>query len=357
MSLTGLYVGSPNSLSIIFTYLQNLGYTVVGHKVVNNSLRLDVVEHIKDIAAGVEDVQNPGRYKLLPGNTYRHGPDSPKKFLYPPKLPLFKLTPDWNVLKEEIPDVKLALFGVKPCDLASIKVLDRVLRDVDELYTRLRDEMAIIVENCTTPGNTCFCATMGTGPRARSSFDIAYTRVGDKLVIEAGSELGLKLLNQLEVEPIDDSTYADFEAAIRNATSKARANFDIENLPELLELNIKSGVYDEVSKRCLGCANCNMVCPTCFCFDVLDIPMIDGSAERVRVWDGCLNYNYAQVAGGHFRPSLWARYRHFVLHKFTYWIKQFGTFGCVGCGRCITWCPTGIDIRETVVKVLKGVTI
>ncbi|MEM4518002.1 MAG: 4Fe-4S dicluster domain-containing protein [Sulfolobales archaeon] len=356
LSLTGLYVGSTESLSVIFTQLKDLNYTVVGYKVVDNVLRLCELGSYEEIPTGVEDVQSPGNYTLTVGGFYRHGPDSPKKFLYPPRLTLFKVTPNWEVVEEGLNDVRLAFFGLKPCDLASIKVLDRVLGGVDEFYTRVRANMAVIVENCTIPGNTCFCATMGTGPRARNSFDIAYTKINNKLVIEAGSELGLKLLNKLEVEPIDDSTYADFEATMRRASLKARANFEVDNLPELIELNIGCKVYIDMSKRCLGCANCNMVCPTCFCFDILDIPKIDGSAERVRVWDGCLNYTYAQVAGGHFRPDLCARYRHFILHKFTYWIKQFGTYGCVGCGRCITWCPTGIDLRETIVQVLKGVT-
>lgn len=358
LSLTGLYVGHINSLSIIFNQLKNLGYVLVGYKVVNDVLRLERLETPEDLASGVEDVQSPGKYFLAPGNFYRHGPDSPKKFLYPSSLLLLRLSPEWDITIDDKPsNSKFAFFGVKPCDLASIKVLDRVLMNVDEFYTYVRGNMTVIVENCISPGNTCFCATMGTGPRARNSFDIAYTRLGNKLVIEAGSELGLKLINQLEVEPIDDSTYRDFESTIRKAVLKARANFETENLPELLELNIESKVFNEVVKRCLGCTNCNMVCPTCFCFDVLDIPKIDGSAERVRIWDGCLNYTYAQVAGGHFRPDLWARYRHFILHKFAYWIKQFGTFGCVGCGRCITWCPTGIDLRETVVNVLRGAAV
>lgn len=358
MSLTGLYVGHVNSLTLIFDQLKSLGYTVVGYRIIDNALRLDVLKTTEELARDVEDVQDPGKYSLIPGNFYRHGPDSPKKFLYPPKLLLFKVTPKWDIIvNSEKYEGKLAFFGIKPCDLASIKVLDRVLTNVDELYTKVRERLAVVVENCTSSGNTCFCTTMGTGPRARNSFDIAYTRLGSKLVIEAGSELGLRLINQLEIEPIDDNTYRDFEVTIRKAASRARANFETENLPELLELNIESKVYWEVIERCLGCSNCNMVCPTCFCFDVLDIPKIDGSAERVRVWDGCLNYTYAQVAGGHFRPDLWARYRHFVLHKFAYWIKQFGTFGCVGCGRCITWCPTGIDLRETVTKVLRGMAI
>jgi len=354
VSLTGLYAGRVDSLRVLFDELRKSGYFVVGYKVVDGVLRLEELSSFDELAQGVEDVQGPGRYSLVRGSFYRHGPDSPKKFLYPPYLTLFKVSSGWDVVVPVREVRRLAFFGLKPCDLASIKVLDRVLLGVDDYYESLRKNLVLIVENCTTPGNTCFCSTMNTGPRARDSFDLAYTRLGDKLVLEAGSVLGLKLLNLLEVEPIDDATYERFEATMRSASEKARTGFELNGLPEELELRIESKVYEKITEKCLGCANCNMVCPTCFCFDVLDVPLIDGSAERVRVWDGCLNFTYGQVAGGHFRPDLWARYRHFVLHKFAYWVKQFGTFGCVGCGRCITWCPTGIDLRETVRSVLRG---
>ena len=354
MSISGLYIGKVKELPILFNELKNLGYKVIGYKVVDNVLRLDSINSFKELAFNVKDIQSPGRYLLSQGDFSRHGPDSPKKFLYPSKLVLFKILPDWNINVSPSPDSRVALFGIKPCDLSAIKVLDKVLLNVDEYYTALRRNLVVVVENCIEPGGTCFCSTMGTGPRARDSFDIAYTRLGDKLAIEAGSSFGLKLLNLLEVEPIDDATYREFEAVMNRSAERARALFTIDSIPEILELNIESQIYKEITEKCLGCANCNMVCPTCFCFDVIDVPKIDGSAERVRVWDGCLSYTYAQVAGGHFRRDLWARYRHFVLHKFAYWIKQFGTYGCVGCGRCITWCPTGIDLRESIEKIVRG---
>ncbi|MEM3949228.1 MAG: 4Fe-4S dicluster domain-containing protein [Zestosphaera sp.] len=354
MSVSGLYVGHTKGIEMIFNELKRLDYVVVGYKVEEDVLKLRELNSFEELASGVEDVQNPGRYYLARGKFSRHGPDSLKRFFYPPTLTLFSISPKWDMSMPDYVNRKIAFLGIKPCDLVALKVLDRVLLNVDEYYTRLRRNTALIIENCTAPGNTCFCATMSTGPRARDSFDLAYTRLDSRLVLEAGSDLGLRLLSLLEVEPIDDSTYRDFETVMRKASEKARAGFELSELPELLELNIGSKAFKEVAGKCLGCANCNMVCPTCFCFDVLDVPKIDGFADRVRVWDGCLNFTYAQVAGGHFRSDLWARYRHFVLHKFTYWIKQFGTYGCVGCGRCITWCPTGIDLRESVKKVLRG---
>lgn len=356
MSVTGLYVGRPEDLNKLFNELLYLGYEVIGYKVIDNVLRLVNVRNFSELARDVEDLQAPGKYRIQHGDFFRHGPDSPKNFLYPSELKLFTVMSDWSIQFPEVNEVKLAFFGIKPCDLASIKVMDRVQGVIgDEYFKLLRNNLVLVVENCTRPASTCFCATMGTGPRAKNGFDLSYTRIGNKLVVEAGSELGVKLLNLMDVVPIDNVTYREFEDVMYKACMAARANFITDNLPEVLELGINSSVFKDVASRCLGCANCNLVCPTCFCFDVVDIPKLDGSADRVRVWDGCLNYTYAIVAGGHFRPDIWARYRHFVLHKFTYWIKQFGVFGCVGCGRCITWCPVGIDLRETVSKVFKEV--
>jgi len=356
LSVTGLYVGRVEDLEKIFNVLKGFGYLVVGPKVSNGVIRLEELKDFSEFPKDVEDVQYPGRYSLVEGGFFRHGPDSPKKFLYPSELLLFKVLPDWSVEFPEVEKRKIAFLGIKPCDLAAIKVMDRVQGSVgDEFYKLMRKDLITIVENCVKPGNTCFCATMGSGPRAREGFDLAYTRVGGKLVLEAGSELGVKILNALNVEPIDNATYREFENLMLKAYESAKARFDVSNLPELLDLGVNSPVFKDIAEKCLGCANCNLVCPTCFCFDVIDVPNLDGSSERVRVWDGCLTYTYAQVAGGHFRPELWARYRHWLLHKFSYWVKQFGTFGCVGCGRCVTWCPAGIDIRESVFKVLEWV--
>jgi len=353
---TGPFLIERNELRKLFDLIISMGYRIIGPKVVNEILRLEYLSNYDELASGIEDVQKPGSYKLRNGEFFRHGPDSPKRYLYPSNLTLFRLTRDWRIELPRHEETKLAFFGIKPCDLSSIMIMDRVQGGLgDEYYLRLRRNLLLVVENCIKPGNTCFCATMGTGPKARSGFDVAYTQLPGKnmVVIESGSEIGTKLISNLDLRPIDDTTYKEYVNLIDEAYKRAKAPFNLDNLPEKLEMRIKSSIFKEIAERCIGCANCNMVCPTCFCFDVIDVPELDGSAKRIRVWDGCLNYSYAEVAGGHFRPDLWARYRHWLLHKFVYWIKQFGTFGCVGCGRCITWCPAGIDIRDVISRLLR----
>ncbi|RLG04614.1 MAG: sulfite reductase subunit A [Thaumarchaeota archaeon] len=353
-----IYVGAFKELKSLFDHIKSRGYEIIGPKLEGSAIRLKHLSDFAEIPYGFGDEQAPGRYRVVEdGKRFRNGPDSPKRILYPPELLLFTVKPDLSIEYPSHEFKKTALFGIKPCDLAAIRIMDDVQGALgDQYYLQMRKNLLLIVENCIEPGDTCFCSTMGTGPIAAKGFDIAYTRLEDDLVLfQPGSDLGVDLLSELRLEPASDEVIDRFRAAAEEASSKARAEFSLENLPEVLEVGVDAEAYKKIAEKCFGCANCNMVCPTCFCFDIVDEPELDGSAKRIRVWDGCHSYSYAQVAGGHFRKSLHARYRHWILHKFVYWIRQFGTFGCVGCGRCITWCPAGIDIRQVIKDVLREV--
>ena len=352
-----LLQGSLEDLRKLFNEVRELGYTIVGPKLVDGVIRYEILNSFDDIPYGYEDIQEPGSYRVVEGQSFRHGPDSPKKFLYPPELVLLRIRPDWSIEIPRLEEKRIAFFGIKPCDLAAIEVMDRVLGYLgDEHYINARRDSLIVVENCTRPGKTCFCASMGTGPEARWGFDVSYTVLSrDTVVIRPGSDVGLKLVERLGLEPPPLETVRRLRRVLEEARRAARAPFSAEELPDLLEHAMDSPVFREVAEKCLGCGSCSMVCPTCFCFDIVDELLPDGTAVRKRVWDSCLTYTFAQVAGGHFRPDIWARYRHFVLHKFCFWPRQFGVMGCVGCGRCITWCPAGIDIRETIRRILEGV--
>ncbi len=355
-----IYVGAFDELKTLFDQIKSRDYNIIGPKLENSAVRLKNLSDFAEIPYGFGDEQAPGRYRVAEnGGAFRNGPDSPKMLLYPPELLLFTVKPDLDIEYPSYEFKRTALFGIKPCDLAAIKIMDDVQGTLgDQYYTRMREKLLLVVENCTEPGETCFCSTMGTGPFATRGFDISYTRLEEDLVLfQPGSDLGVELLSELSLEPASDEVVDRFRAVMTEASKKARAEFSLENLPEILEIGVEAETYRKIAEKCLGCANCNMVCPTCFCFDIVDEPELDGSAKRIRIWDGCHSYSYGQVAGGHFRKSLHARYRHWVLHKFVYWIRQFGAFGCVGCGRCITWCPAGIDIRQVIKDVLKEVEV
>jgi len=352
------YVIGVEQLDTLFDRLRSLGYHVIAPKDEEGVIRLEPMESSKELARRVVTVQSPGKYSTKPSElvfSFTHGPDSPKRFLYPPKRKLWKMTKEGGNF--ELQDLacegeKLAFFGIKPCDLASIDVLDRVLMRgdyMDEHYASTRKESALIVANCIEPSGTCFCASMGTGPKAKAGFDLALTELPRGFLVDSGSKLGDELLSGLSKKEARQEDMDEADSRLKAAVKKMGRVLDTTNIKERLYSSFESPAYKEIAKRCLGCANCTSVCPTCFCAMYQDVPSLDGKmSEKQVTWDSCFTYQFAEVAGGHFRPELWARYRQWMTHKFAYWLDQFDTSGCVGCGRCITWCPVGIDVTESV---------
>lgn len=352
------YVIDVEQLDDLFDRLKSLGYDVIAPRTEEGVIRLGPMESSKELARKVAAVQSPGKYSIRPSDlvfSFTHGPDSPKRFLYPPKRRLWKMTrEDGNFSLQDLAceGEKLAFFGIKPCDLASIDVLDRILMRgeyVDEHYVNTRKKSALIVVNCIEPSGTCFCASMGTGPKAKGGFDLALTELPKGFLVESGSKLGDELLPGLNKKVAGQEDVNEASSRLNAAEKKMGRVLDTTNIKEGLYSSFWSPAYKEIAKRCLGCANCTNVCPTCFCAMYQDVPSLNGrTSEKQVTWDSCFTYQFAEVAGGHFRPELWARYRQWMTHKFAYWLDQFDTFGCVGCGRCITWCPVGIDVTQSV---------
>jgi ferredoxin len=259
--------------------------------------------------------------------------------------------------EEPLDETPLALVGVRSCELHAIARQDRIFlggSHVDADYEARRKDMFVVAVDCFEPGGTCFCASMGTGPKVEAGYDLALSELLDgehRFLVEAGSERGLEVLAEIPSRP---AQAADVEAASASTESAARRmgrELDTHDLLGLLRSNLEHPRWDEVAERCLTCGNCTLVCPTCFCSSVDDETDLSGDAARWRVWDSCFSVDYAYVHGGSVRPSGRARYRQWLTHKLGTWHEQFGTSGCVGCGRCITWCPVGIDITEEVAAI------
>jgi sulfhydrogenase subunit beta (sulfur reductase) len=217
----------------------------------------------------------------------------------------------------------------------------------------------IVAVQCTQSASTCFCASMATGPRASVEFDLALTELVGKgahrFVVEVGSERGADILAELGSTPASDADVQDAEAAVEAAARQQVRSIDTAGIKELLYQNFEHPRWDDVARRCLACANCTMVCPTCFCTTVEDVTDVTGThAERWRHWDSCFTLGFSYIHGGSIRNSNKGRYRQWMTHKLASWIDQFGSSGCVGCGRCITWCPVGIDITEEVRAIREG---
>jgi ferredoxin len=314
-------------------------------------------------------VQEPGRYRLERRDDaarfgYAVGPHSWKQFLFPPRLRLWaasRTETGFDVTQEPTPDRPLALIGVRACELHGIAIQDRVFLGgphTDDEYAARRKDAFVVAVNCFEPAGTCFCVSMGTGPKAESGYDLALTEVMDgphRLVAEAGSDRGAAVLAEL---PRRDATAADLDAAgraVAGAAERMGRTVDTDDLPGLLSRNLEHARWDDVADRCLTCGNCTLVCPTCFCSGVDDHTDLTGQhAERVRVWDSCFGVEHSYMHGGPIRSTGRSRYRQWLTHKFGTWHEQFGSSGCIGCGRCITWCPVGIDVTEELAAIRAG---
>ena len=347
--------------------LRERGYRVLGPTLRDGAIVYDELASADELPAGWTDVQEPGSYRVERRGDearfgYAVGPHSWKQFLFPPRVRLWQALSNGNgeleVENEPVDETPLAFLGVRACELHAIEVQDRVFvggKAVDRDYAARRDGAFLVAVNCFEPGGTCFCDSMGTGPRAERGYDLALTEVLDgehRLLVEAGSERGEELLAEL---PGRDATAADAEAAeaaVEGARHKMGRQLDATDLHGLLRRNLEHPRWDEVAERCLTCGNCTLACPTCFCSSVEDTTDLTGqTAERHRVWDSCYSVEYSHIHGGAIRPSGRARYRQWLTHKFGTWHDQFGTSGCVGCGRCITWCPVGIDVTEELTAI------
>ena len=325
----------------VFAGLQRRGYEVVGPTVRDGAIVYDTLSGIEELPAGWTDTQAPGQYRLerRPDGAligFHCGPQSWKKFLHPPDLTLFN----------GHPPPKYALLGVRPCELAAIRLQDRVLIEdkfPDSIYNARRRDVFILAVQCSEPSAVCFCESMKTGPQAEAGFDVAITElIGDgrhQFLLEAGSDRGAELVRELGD--------CGANGIHRPVAPPQQRTVDTSGLHDILVNKFEHPRWDEVARRCLCCGNCTMVCPTCFCTTVEDTSDITGAqTARVRKWDSCFTLAFSYIHGGSVRMSAKARYRHWLTHKFAYWIDQFGSFGCVGCGRCITWCPAAIDITE-----------
>ncbi len=340
--------------------LRSEGYCVVGPVVRDGAIVYDEVTSESDLPAGWSDEQQPGAYRLRRDGqalfNFTVGPQSWKKFLHPPQALLWRAARNEGSLRitaGEVKEAKLAFLGVRSCELGALAIQEKVFgmaEPPDTSGQTGRRDVLIVAVDCGRAGGTCFCESMNTGPRAGEGFDLALTEVVDAsrhyFVVRTGTEQGAALLASLGSSEATDEELASAEAAIASGMGRT---LDTDGIQPLLYRNYEHPRWDQVAERCMSCANCTMVCPTCFCSTIDDTTDLTGStAERRRRWDSCFTADFSYIHGGSVRQSVKARYRQWLTHKLATWIEQFGASGCVGCGRCITWCPAGIDLTEEV---------
>ena len=340
------------------------GYTIVGPTVREQAIVYDEIASAADLPVGWTDEQDGGYYRLRRRDDealfgYAVGPHSWKQFQLPAEVKLWRARVDERgglAIVSDSPEraPRYAFVGARSCELHAMGILDRVLaggRRSDSSLPTSTDDVFIVAIQCGQAGGTCFCVSMNTGPVAERGFDLALTEIVDdtahRFVVEVGSERGAEVLADV---PHRDASDGDRDTACsiheRTASQMGR-ELDTTDIRELLYRNFEHPRWDEVAARCLTCGNCTMVCPTCFCTTVEDVTDLQGEhVERYQRWDSCFTVDYSHIHGGSVRNSTRSRYRQWMTHKLATWWDQFGSSGCVGCGRCITWCPVGIDLTE-----------
>ena len=344
---------------------------MVGPTVRDEAILYEELASAAELPIGWTDRQEAAQYRLERRDDearfgYAVGPHSWKQFLFPARVRLWRAQRSeqgFAVEEEAQDDPPLAMIGVRACELHGIAIQDRVLirgKYTDRDYAARREGAFIVAVNCFEPGGTCFCVSMGTGPKVEAGYDLALTEILDgehRLLVEVGSERGAEVLSELPRRPAERVDLDAATAAVDGAAERMGRTLDTTDIRDLLVRNLEHERWDDVASRCLTCGNCTLVCPTCFCTSIEDATDLTGDhAERTRSWDSCFSVDHAYLHGGSIRPSGRSRYRQWLTHKFGTWWDQFDTSGCVGCGRCITWCPVGIDVTEelTAIRATEG---
>ena len=356
-------------LQALVDHLVTQGYVVIAPTVQSGAIVNAAVTSIDELPRGWGDEQDAGRYRLRRRDDealfgYAAGAQSAKPVFFPAEEVLWRgrRTSDGFAVDAESVEPgggdppPYALLGVRSCDLSAVGIHDVVLTarvHGDVAYAARRAAAFVVAVTCSDPSGSCFCVSMGTGPRPEQGrgapYDLSLTELLDggphRFVVEVASDRGAELLDEIAAAPAPADDVAAGDRVAETAAARMGRTMDTDGLKDLLYAAADSPIWDDVATRCLACGNCTAVCPTCFCTDVEDVTDLTGDvAGRTRVWDSCFDAGYSFIHGGTVRASTKARYRQWMTHKLASWVDQFGMTGCVGCGRCVTWCPAAIDI-------------
>jgi ferredoxin len=349
----------------LLTALVADGYRCLGPAVENGAIVMRELESSDSLPRGLQAEQAPGRYRLVrdPQERYfawANGPQAIKPQLFAAQESLWQVrrnTAGELHFEAVLPEPRaLAIIGVRACDLAALALQDaHFLRAErrDAHYARRRERLFLVAVQCAVPAATCFCASTGDGPTPTTGYDLSLAELDDGFVAVAGSDRGRALLGAMHLPA---ATAQQLDAARRQGEAAAAMqtrSLPGKNLHDVLMRNLEHPRWDAVAARCLACGNCTAVCPTCFCHAEVEQPALDGgSSTHVRVWDSCFGEAHGHLHGFNVRPDIRSRYRQWLTHKLAGWHEQFGRSGCVGCGRCIAWCPVGIDLTEEVAALV-----
>lgn len=355
----------PHSeLQSLFDVLQHAGYRCIGPTIRDGAIVFDDLTSVAALPQGITDVQAPGEYRLSQSDSQRYfawanGPQALKPLVFAPREVLWSSEQDEEGrINFQIPqpaEQPIAVLGVRPCDLAALYIYDQHFLQQqyqDPYYLARRQKLLLIAVNCTHPADTCFCASTGDGPRVHYGHDLVLTELDEGFVIEAHSDLGKQQMQLLNLQEITIKQLQLVDAAMEHAANMQQRRLPSRDLNKALFANLEHPHWADIGQRCLSCGNCTAVCPTCFCHMESEAPAIKGDVStHTREWDSCFTQGHSYIHGMTIRPTTSLRYRQWLTHKLGSWHEQYGRSGCVGCGRCVTWCPVGIDITDEVIAI------
>lgn len=346
-------------LQQLIQHMQSSGYRCIGPRVINNCIVYDDVHSQQDLPIGIQDTQNPGQYHLQQHTHHRHfswanGPQAIKPLTFTARETLWQCQQtetDDLVFNNTLPTTEnIALFAVRACDLSAYRMqIDHFLNtdNPDPWFKQRAESLFIIAVHCSHPSGNCFCASTGDGPEATQGFDLAMHELDEGYIINPGSESGEDLILSLQLDRASKQQLEQATGQIQHAISQQSRHLPSQDLKDALLQQLDHLHWKTIGQRCLSCGNCTAVCPSCFCHQQHDeINLQSATASHYRDWSSCFTHNHGYMASSQLRPDSWQRYRQWLTHKFATWQDQYGRIGCTGCGRCISWCPVGIDVLE-----------
>lgn len=372
MKLNALHPGSEEHVFLprqdlhrLLQLLIEQGHLCLGPVVRDGAIQYLPVTGIDDFSVGVEVLQSPAVYHLRSGVgerlfSWSNGPHALRPVLFPPREVLWRVErdPSGKLSFSQVDDATgpIAVIGVRACDLAALELQDQHFLTPgaeDPQYKRRRASLLLIGVDCSHPSDTCFCASTGDGPDLRTGFDLGMSELDEGFILRAGTDRGRELLEQLEPAPATDDQLRQAADQIKEAAAGQKRQLPDSDLHQLLLERMEHPHWQQVAERCTACGSCTALCPTCFCFSEHSQTSLDGaSSQQIREWSSCFTLGHSSLHGHSVRADIASRYRQWVTHKLAGWYEQFGRSGCVGCGRCISWCPVGIDITQVAARVV-----
>lgn len=347
--------------------LQVAGFSCIGPQVRDGAIVYDELRNAQNLPWGMRDYQSPGEYRLerIPEQkafAFANGPQAIKPLLFKPQETVWRVERNsegkLSFQAHQADAMPLAIIGARSCDLAAMAIQDKVFitgERSDPRYKQRRESLFVVAVNCSYSSDNCFCVSAGTGPAVQNPYDILMTEVDQGFVVKIGSERGNAIIASLNLARAKKRQSISAEKSVEAAGAMQTKRIPFDNkraLRDLLFANLDHARWEEVAERCLSCGNCTSVCPTCFCHSEVEKPSMDGqSSEHQREWDSCFTSGHSYLSGKVLRDDTRKQYRQWLTHKVGSWFDQFDTSGCVGCGRCTTWCPVGIDITEELAAI------